>query len=96
MNFDNGFYALKFGASWCAPCKTLEPLLKKIEDEFPNVGFHSINVDEDPAMAKKYQIRNLPTVILLRDGQEVNRIQGAVLITPLRKAFRDLIADQAA
>lgn len=95
MEIGNGLCALKFGATWCGPCKALEPKIKKMEEEFPSVDFKSVNVDDDPALAKKYQIRSVPTVILLRDGREVTRVNGASLIAPLRKAFRELIDDMA-
>ncbi len=95
MEIGNGLYALKFGAARCGPCKALEPKIKKMEEEFPSISFKSINVDDEPALAKKYQIRSLPTVILLRDGREVTRVNGASLITPLRKAFRELIDEMA-
>ena len=90
---NNGICALKFGANWCGPCKALEPRIKQMEEEFPSVSFKTIDVDNDPAMAKKYQIRTLPTVILLRDGREITRVNGSTLITPLRKAFRELVED---
>lgn len=96
MDISTGICALKFGAVWCAPCKTLEPKLQKMEAEFPNIAFYSVNVDDDPGLAKQYKIRSVPTVILLRDGQEVTRIAGAALINPLRKAFRDLSGSKAA
>jgi len=93
---DNGLFVLKFGAMWCAPCKAIEPSLKKLEAEHPGISFISVDVDEHPELAKKYRIRALPTVILLKDGKEAIRIDGAALITPLRKAFRDFIGEQAA
>jgi thioredoxin 1 len=95
MEIGNGLCALKFGATWCGPCKALEPKIKKMEEEFPSVSFKSVNVDDDPALAKKYQIRSVPTVILLKDGREINRVNGAALIAPLRKVFRELIEEMA-
>lgn len=83
--------ALKFGATWCAPCKLIEPKLEKMKEEFPQVQFRKIDVDDEYEMAEKYQIKSVPTVILLKDGLEVFRITGATLITPLRKAFSDLV-----
>lgn len=92
-NFDNGLCAIKFGATWCGPCKTLEPIMKKMEVEFsPSVNFYSIDVDSRPDLAKKYLIKSLPTVILLNDGRIANRIQGAVLTSPLRTAFKEFVA----
>jgi len=87
----NGLCAVKFGAEWCGPCKMLEPKLNKLGEEYPDVNFVSINVDDDPALAKKFQIRSLPTVILLNNGDEVTRVIGASLITPLRKAFNEFL-----
>lgn len=96
MDLTTGICALKFGAVWCKPCEALEPKLKKMEGEFPDVSFYSVNVDEHPSLAKEYQIRSVPTVILLKDGREITRIVGAALIIPLRKAFRDLMREKAA
>ena len=96
MDISTGICALKFGAVWCDPCKVLEPKLEKMQSEFPDVNFYSVNVDDQPSLAKQYQIRSVPTVILFRDGQEITRIAGAALITPLRKAFRELIGEKAA
>jgi thioredoxin 1 len=74
----------------------MEPSIKKMAEEFPNVHIHSVNVDDEPELCKKYKIMSVPTVILVLSGQEVNRITGAVLIEPLRKAFRDFINTQHA
>lgn len=81
--------ALKFGAEWCGPCKTLEPNLKKMQEEFPSIEFVPIDCDEDTISVKQFNVKTVPTVILLKDNIEINRIIGSVLITPLRKAFRD-------
>ena len=96
MNLTVGICAVKFGATWCGPCKVLEPLLQKMKDEFPGVNYLSIDVDDNPQLAKTHRIRSLPTVILLKDGQEVTRLVGAVKTDPLRKALKDLVKDQAA
>lgn len=88
---NNGICAVKFGANWCGPCKTLAPRMEKMENEFPKIEFYSVNVDDSPALAQKFKIKSLPTVILLKDGEEVERISGSVLIDSLRKAFRTLL-----
>lgn len=92
----NGFCAIKFEAKWCGPCKSFEPNLKKIQSEFTTFRFYTINVDDSPQLAKQYKIRSLPTVILLKDGNEIGRVTGAVLLEPLRKVFRDALSKQAA
>ena len=66
----------KFGASWCGPCKALAPILTEIKTQFSNVLFTEHDVDEEFEEATKYGIRSVPTVIVLKDGIEVDRIMG--------------------
>lgn len=93
LDVNNGYYAVKFGAQWCAPCKRIDPLLKKIESDFDGVNFISVDVDENPDLAQHFQIRTVPTLLLIKNGYIKRRIPGLVLIEPLRKAFRDLLGD---
>lgn len=95
FNIDNDkLVAVKFWASWCGPCKQMNPSIKKIEDEFPNVKFLSVEIEQVPEIVQRFRIKSLPSILLLKDGQEVKRINGLVLIEPLRKAFRDLTAGE--
>ncbi len=96
MDLGNGIWAVKFGATWCPPCKAMGKTFSKMEEEFEGVKFLSVDVDDTPQLAKEYRIRSLPTVILLRDGREQARLVGAIKAEPLRKAFRDLAKDRAA
>lgn len=92
FNVDNGCYAVKFGAIWCAPCKKLEPLFNKMQAEFNNINFISVDIDDAPILAQRYKIRTVPTILLIKNGYEKTRIPGLILTEPLRKAFRDLAA----
>jgi len=85
-----GVCAIKFSAEWCGPCKRMEPTVEKLESEFRDASFFAVDVDDVPAIAQKYKIRTLPTFLVLKDGQEVNRVVGVSLIEPLRKIFRDI------
>lgn len=89
---DNGITVVKFGAEWCAPCKMINVVLDKMKEEFDNITFASVDVDDDPELAKQYKISNLPTVILFKDGCIVDKVVGAVKTEPLRKKFRELSA----
>jgi len=93
---EKGFVAIKFGASWCAPCKMVSVSFDKMKNEFDSIEFTSVDVDEDPGLAKKFRIRSVPTVILVRDGQEVDRLLGSVKIEALRKSLRNLSKEKAA
>jgi thioredoxin 1 len=65
---------LYFNAEWCGPCKTLGPIMDEIRRQIP---VQKINVDyTDPNTVQKYRIKNIPTVILIEDGQETRRFTG--------------------
>lgn len=68
-----------FWAPWCMPCKMVAPILNEIQQE--NMGIIKvvkINTDENQEVASEYGIMGIPTLILFKDGQEVDRIVGAV------------------
>ena len=92
MDIKNGIYAVKFGAEWCAPCKTVNAQLEKMKVEFDSVTFLFIDIDDEPELAKEYKISSIPTVILFKDGEVVDRFSGAVKTEPMRKKFKELVA----
>ena len=69
---------LKFGAPWCGPCKMIEPIIESIKKEYTSEDFevHSYNVDESPELVSMYSIRSVPSIIFLKDEDEVERIIG--------------------
>ena len=85
-----GLCVIKFWASWCGPCKRMEPTILTLEEEFASIKFLSLNVDDFPNIANKYSVKTIPTLLILENGKEKNRISGLHLITPLRKIFREL------
>lgn len=72
---------LKFQAAWCGPCKSLSMVMK---DEDFGMPIKEIDIDEDTAMTVKYQIRGVPTLILLENGKEVKRSSGAKTLEALK------------
>lgn len=68
-----------FWAPTCAPCKLIEPGLKKIASEYNSkVKIIKVNVNESPRISSKYMIRGLPTLLFIRDGNVKVQITGAV------------------
>ena len=66
----------KFSATWCGPCKALAPIFENVKTKFSNIKFESIDVDQQFEIASKYAIRSVPTVIIEKDGKEIERFSG--------------------
>jgi len=67
-----------FWASWCPPCKMLSPVVDEVAEEVNNVKICKINVDEQQALAMKFKVASIPTLIVFSDGEEVNRSMGFI------------------
>lgn len=82
--------AIKFWASWCAPCKLVTPHFEKMKQEFPDLEYKEIDVDEGNDIVSKYKVNAVPTILLLHDDEEVERLVGAINIASVRASFRKL------
>jgi thioredoxin 1 len=67
---------IKFSGEWCGPCKLLAPIFNQVKSEVREVIYQDIDVDAESALAIKYNVRGVPTIIIEKDGQEVKRIVG--------------------
>jgi thioredoxin 1 len=67
-----------FWAEWCGPCRTLAPIVELVAEQYAGVAeLFKLNVDDSAAVAQRYGIQGIPTLILFRDGIEKERIIGA-------------------
>jgi thioredoxin 1 len=87
FNVSSGLFAVKFTADWCGPCKKQQPNIDKMEQEFPDVQFLSVDIDLIPDFNEKYKVKSIPLLVLIKDGLEVKRITGVTLISGLRTSF---------
>jgi len=73
----NKLVLVDFWASWCAPCRMMAPVLNEVADELSgNSHIGKVNIEEYQSLAQKFQVRNIPTLILLKNGKEINRFVG--------------------
>lgn len=78
---------LKFGASYCAPCRSLTPILEELKDK---VTIEDIDVDEvDPVVLTNYKIRNIPVLIIIKDNVEVWRHVGSISKIDLENKLKE-------
>ena len=67
---------LDFWATWCGPCRMIAPIVEEISAERDDIVVGKVNVDEEMELAVKFGIVSIPTLILLKNGMEVDKIVG--------------------
>ena len=75
-----GGVLVDFWSPWCAPCRSLRPILHKMaEERSDSWRFVAVNADENPEATTKYGVRGLPTIVFFKDGEELHRFSGSAL-----------------
>ena len=69
---------IDFYADWCGPCKMFSPIIESVAEENEDVKVVKIDVDNAQDLAIKYQVMSIPTIVVIKNGQEVNRNVGVV------------------
>jgi thioredoxin 1 len=73
-----GITLVDFWAEWCGPCKMIAPMIEELSEEIQGAAVAKLDVDENPEVSAEFGIRSIPTLIVYKDGQEVDRVVGGV------------------
>lgn len=71
-----GLVLVDFFATWCGPCKMIAPILEEVSNELNDVVIVKVDVDENLPLAGEFRISGVPTLVLFKDGQEIDRVVG--------------------
>ena len=84
-----GLVVIDLYADWCGPCRMLAPILSELESAYPEVKFCKINVDNDPELARAFNVTSIPMVAFVKDNTFVDVSVGYVLKSTLEKKIED-------
>lgn len=68
---------LDFWAPWCGPCRMVVPIVEEISQERPDIKVGKVNVDEQQELARQFRVTSIPTLVVMKGGEAVNRAMGA-------------------
>jgi thioredoxin 1 len=88
----NKLVLVDFWAGWCVPCRMMAPVLNDVADELiGNSHVGKVNIEQFQSLAQKFQVRSIPTLILLKNGKELNRFVGVkskdFLVDQIRRSY---------
>ena len=80
--------SVAFFFAWCGPCQMMAPILHELETEMPDVQIGKVNVDEQMDLARQFRVVSIPTLIIFKNGQEVQRMVGVTSKEELKDALK--------
>ena len=81
-----GLVLIDFGAEWCGPCKTLLPILEKVSKDYEGkMNIFSVDIDHSPSLAARHGVMSVPTMLVFKDGKQIDRMVGLLPERELKK-----------
>lgn len=90
MKLDKPIQSLYFYASWMPYHNKFINMISKMEDKYKDIYFYAIDIEQFSNQCKRFKVDSIPTVLILKNGKEVNRINGLTLTSAFRSAFADI------
>lgn len=80
-----------FFATWCGPCSMMAPIVKQLAEEITDIKVGKLDIDQNMSIAQKYRVMSVPTFLIFKEGQVVEKVIGAVSKKELETAIKKVI-----
>ena len=67
---------IDFWATWCGPCKMMAPVVEEVAKDYPDVKVCKVNVDEEPELSNAFKIVSIPTIVVIKNGENIDSVVG--------------------
>ncbi len=83
---------IDFFANWCGPCKMLKPVFEELSEEYDGkLKFAKVDTEVEPTLANKFEVRSIPTMVLVKNGKESERLSGFAPKDIMKQRIDDIL-----